>query len=421
MKQYKWLIPLLLAAVLLAGCDGFTTKPVDLSNPRGNATAAPTKQVVQQTPEPTKQVVQETPEPTVQNTPTTVPTMDWISLARECECWISHVDQRSNAFAQGLRPEVAVISINGKKVGPQNPAKTMLLTIPVGQQVEMEYMTIERVVRKITFVQDDPSYVEVRQNTPVQTPTASPTASASAPVSQANGQQVVSPERAKRIEDLYQVYLEGDLEKWLRMAGFEFESLQFRSAQPVEEVINGHVRPVGHVVYVTKLSFRLPCVMSSDNPLPEGTIWVQPDPQNASKVATNVVNFTGTATLYVDGSNWGQFTKGQPNATQTPKATSSPTPTRTVTHPSQGPSRTPMAPTAVPSCLKMADLAKLGEIISQLEYPQGTLAGAQIKFSQDYQVAPGWTLQKDGKDVQNVKAGEVASLWSPLSCRPLAR
>ncbi len=72
-------------------------------------------------------------------------------------------------------------------------------------------------------------------------------------------------------------------------------------------------------------------------------------------------------------------------------------------------------------CLTLADLKKLGNVLQELESPQGVLAGAQIAFKQNWSAPPLWTLQRNGANVTSVVTGDVASAWSPDACRPLAR
>jgi hypothetical protein len=212
-----------------------------------------------------------------------------------------------------------------------------------------------------------------------------------------------------RVRELAPVYDTG-VENWLREAGYTWDTLELAARQPEEETFDAldgdqhDIVVAGYQVEVSGLSFSYPAGMTTDNQVPAGARCVQPDPQNPSKVCSDVTGFSGTATLWVDLQNWGQFApgsgffEGSVDEADSEEMISS-----------------------GENCLSYTQLGELGTAHMPLEYPQGTLAGAQITFTEDYTVPDGWVAQMERTEVDLVPAGSKASLWSPEACRPLAQ
>lgn len=210
-----------------------------------------------------------------------------------------------------------------------------------------------------------------------------------------------------RVRELAPTY-DTSVEAWLRAAGYSWDSLTLAARQPEEETfpaLNGEGHDIvvaGYQVEVVGLSFSYPAGMTTDNAV-SGARCVQPDAQNPSKVCTDVENFSGTATLWIDLQNWGQFAPGSDFF--------------------EGSADEAGSEEVISSgnnCMSITELGELGTINQNLEWPAGNLAGAQITFTDAFVVPEGWTLQFEGSDVAEVSAGSKASLWSPESCRPLS-
>lgn len=199
-----------------------------------------------------------------------------------------------------------------------------------------------------------------------------------------------------RLEQLDPTFRMSGFEPWLKVAGFSWSTLTLRTDQIVEETWSGRQWASGVPVVITGLSAPWPNALTTDAVVPSGRC-VRAGP--SSQVCVDVVGFSGRATLYVDAQNWAQLAPGVAVTTTTPVTA---TPTMT-------------------GCLTLSQLGDLGDILQELEYPSGTLAGAQIRFDQDWTPPNGWVLHRGGVEVSSVITGEVASAWSPESCRPLAR
>lgn len=72
-------------------------------------------------------------------------------------------------------------------------------------------------------------------------------------------------------------------------------------------------------------------------------------------------------------------------------------------------------------CFSVEEFKPFGEIKQEVFDPPGTLAGLQIKFNFPWTAPLGWVIQKEGKTLKSISAGETATVWSPESCRPMAR
>ncbi|MBW7955620.1 hypothetical protein H3C66_02700 [Patescibacteria group bacterium] len=205
------------------------------------------------------------------------------------------------------------------------------------------------------------------------------------------------------------------MEALMRASGMTFTAVQKDARQPEEEtLINASGDSVllitGWQVTATNLRVTFPACFTTDLPVAGESISYQPDRNNPSKLYTNnVTPFTGTATVYLDCSNWGQIGQQVLDASA----------------PAVEPTRTPGAvSTPVPGaqgCLTITQLDELGTIINVLEHPVGTPAGAQITLSVAYTAPTGWVMQKNGQEVTNAAVGETVSLWSPDNCRPLGQ
>lgn len=204
---------------------------------------------------------------------------------------------------------------------------------------------------------------------------------------------------------------------WAKVVGFTFDSLTQDARQPEEETFleaTGDKMTVvsGIQVKATNLKTIAPACFTTDKLVTGNSRSLKPDKynpiSNPSVLYTdNQTGYSGTATVYGDCTNW-------PNLLNAPLSQNA----------NVAPTYVPIAPitpavTPAVTRMTMADLAKLGEIKKNLYYPEGVLAGAQILFSQDWSAPIGWTVQKNGQPVSSVKKGEVASIWSPESIRPL--
>ena len=95
------------------------------------------------------------------------------------------------------------------------------------------------------------------------------------------------------------------VQAWLKKAGYTWNSLEVQARNPEEEVINNMILASGLQVKVTNLNASYPAGLSTDQPV--NGICVIPDPNNPSRLCTNVKGFNGNATLWTDASNWGQL------------------------------------------------------------------------------------------------------------------
>lgn len=206
---------------------------------------------------------------------------------------------------------------------------------------------------------------------------------------------------------------------WARQLGYTFDGLTMEARQPEEETFtetNGDNMTVvsGLQVRVTNLKASSPACFTTDQKVSGKSRFVKPDnfnPINNPSVlyTDNEVGYTGTATLWGDCSNWN-------NLMTAPLAVF----TTTTSAPAYSASVVTAMPAVTTTRLTMADLAKLGNVTQRLEYPAGTLAGAQIEFTVAWTAPVGWVIQKNGVNVASVNAGDVASVWSPENLRPLA-
>lgn len=137
------------------------------------------------------------------------------------------------------------------------------------------------------------------------------------------------------------------------------------------------------------------------------------------------VSFTDTPfATYISSpsATWTLVATSTPYPTNTPLPTYTPLPTHTMqptyTIPTQ--SDTPTTAATI-ICLSYNELESLGSVIQPLESPVGTLAGAQIAFTQAWVAPTGWVIHKNSEEVPSVTAGDIASVWSPEACRPLIR
>lgn len=129
---------------------------------------------------------------------------------------------------------------------------------------------------------------------------ATPTASAAA------GQTPEAlPTPEERLKDLDVIFTEQGPKAWLEAAGFTFTSLELDARQPEETLLGNKIVATGFQVKVTDLNANWPAGLTTDQPV-NGNC-VKPDPNNLSKVCTNVRGFNGNATLYVDLQDWRQL------------------------------------------------------------------------------------------------------------------
>lgn len=224
-----------------------------------------------------------------------------------------------------------------------------------------------------------------------------------------------------RLEELDPVFRTQGWEAWLQAAGMTWDSIR-ADARQIEEETSPEGRILASGLQVDAVNLWVPWsnIVTTDTPsrITETTATRkhQPDLRNRSTLYTNVWA-TGPVTVWIDGSNWGQLLPAEAEEgpattpTSSPKATATPMPRPTAT----------TAPTPTAHCLTLSELGTLGEIITELYYPEGVLAGAQIKFQTPWTAPPGWTIHREGQKVNSVQAGDTASVWSDEACRPLAR
>lgn len=143
--------------------------------------------------------------------------------------------------------------------------------------------------------------------TPEPTRTPRPTATATARL-----KEQLSPAEAhtKRLIQLDQIWKEKGIEAWLASAGFSGKIIP--AAREIEtEVVNdnGNAKIVasGIQAKVEHLNAEWPSVMTTDQPGVKSARSFQPDKNNPSTIYTDVTNYTGNATLWVDGQNWRQL------------------------------------------------------------------------------------------------------------------
>lgn len=222
-----------------------------------------------------------------------------------------------------------------------------------------------------------------------------------------------------RLETLDAVFRREGWQSWLTAAGVRWDSV-VAEARQIEEETNpatGKISAAGLQVNATNLIVNWPNIVTTDVKsrisVSAETVQYQPDARNGSVLYTNVV-VNGPVTVWIDGQNWGQFTSQLGFVSMTT--------IEVVETPQLVPTATAV-PTALPTatCLSLSELAQLGEVIQELEYPSGVLAGAQIRFTRDWEVPSGWVVQLEGAEVTEVTSGQVASVWSPEACRPLGR
>lgn len=254
----------------------------------------------------------------------------------------------------------------------------------------------------------------------LQSPIVFSTATSAAPaIPAATSAPVTTDARAQRLLSADANYRSQGAAAWARQLGYEFDSLVMEARQPEEETFQESGAEAmtvvsGLQVRVTNLKAHSPACFTTDQKVNGKTRFVKPDNfdpiRNPSVLYTdNEIAYSGTATLWGDCSNWDNLMSApvaEFTTTSAPASYSAPAATS--------------APIASAATLTLADLAKLGTVIQRLEYPAGTLAGAQIEFSTAWTAPVGWTIQKNGSNVTSVTAGDIASVWSPENLRPLA-
>ena len=112
--------------------------------------------------------------------------------------------------------------------------------------------------------------------------------------------------REERLERLTQVFKTDGLEPMLKEAGFAWSSLRVEARQIEEEVNVDEILASGVQVEVTGLTAPWPSGFTTDREVVTGRGY-QPDLRNPSKIWTDVVGYTGPATLWLDLSDWGQL------------------------------------------------------------------------------------------------------------------
>lgn len=77
----------------------------------------------------------------------------------------------------------------------------------------------------------------------------------------------------------------------------------------------------------------------------------------------------------------------------------------------------------VAPCFSVEELANFGDIIRDVFEPpnSGILAGVQMKFKHSWTAPLGWVIDNGGRKVTSVKPGDVATVFNPERCRPMAR
>jgi hypothetical protein len=224
----------------------------------------------------------------------------------------------------------------------------------------------------------------------------------------------IEANRGERLLELDPTFRNTGLQAWAREAGFEFESMRGDARQPEEETFlqvggqGGEDEAVvvvsGFQVVVEGLVANWPACFTTDKEVSGGRSH-RPDNydpiRNPSALYTDNDPYDGTATIWADCSNWPQLGEAADDGD--------------IVYQSEE-----ELGTGSDVCMSLAELAEMGDIVQELEYPSGTLAGAQIDFSQDWTAPAGWTVQHNGSDVGSVVAGDTASVWSPEACRPLS-
>ncbi len=266
--------------------------------------------------------------------------------------------------------------------------------------------------------------------TSTSTTTATPTQTTVPTVAAAMMAPVVGNDQAKhwqRVEQLDQVYRSQGLGAWLKAAGLTWDSLNADARQIEEETSpSGRILASGIQVIAVNLRVNWPAIVTTDVPsritTTSSTVQYQPDARNGSILYTNVVA-NGPVTVWIDGTNWSQFTSrlgmfsgSQPAVSPTVVLRNTPVP----------PTTTPVTTTSQSStttCLTIAQLDnkygidKTAQGASNgLLYDKGVLSGAVLKLTSnqaDELTRSGWVIQGTNPSVK--------SAWSPDWCRPLTQ
>ncbi len=199
----------------------------------------------------------------------------------------------------------------------------------------------------------------------------------------------------ERVRELAEVFSDEGFQSWLKTAGYEYDQVRRAARQPEELTFltpddHDDIVVAGFQIRAANLSVEWPAGMTTDRQV-DGLCY-QPDEDNESRVCTNVVSFTGPATLWVSVIEWSQL---DPELTETDEIVSE-------------------------TCLTLAELGQLGDIVTELE-SGGELAGSQISFETDWVAPEGWIIQISGTEREFARSGDVATVWSPEECRPLGR
>jgi len=151
-------------------------------------------------------------------------------------------------------------------------------------------------------------------------------------VSASSGSAGASYDSAARVARVVTLNNGGDaMEANMEASGMTFTAVTRDARQPEEETLinsagKSIVVIVGYQVTVTNLVVAFPACFTTGNLVAGVSINYQPDPNNPSAIYTNNrVPYTGTATVYVDCSNWaGVLNATAPAVTATPTVTPNP-------------------------------------------------------------------------------------------------
>lgn len=218
-----------------------------------------------------------------------------------------------------------------------------------------------------------------------------------------NGGGVSDPQGSHftRLESLDPTYRSQGYLAWLSAAGVKCQAV-VQARQPEEETSpSGKISVAGLQISATQCHVPWPNIVTTDTPSrvvskDSNSVEHKPDPNNGSVLYTNVT-VTGPVTIWIDGSNWGQFTSklGKPGSAG---------------------AQSTVQPSAANEVKSIDDLKSFGTVIQPLS-ADGYLAGAQVRLNKDFTAPPGFVIQKQGAEVASASAGDTVSIWVPQAFR----
>ena len=137
--------------------------------------------------------------------------------------------------------------------------------------------------------------------TPSPTKKSTPEATPIPKVTEQHSADELEEKHRARLEELDPIFRKSGFDAWLKKAGFTWDTIQYRTDQIIEETWSEEQWASGVPVTVTGLNTPWPCALTTNEYVPTGR-HIEAGPEN--QLCTDVENFNGKATVYVDVQNW---------------------------------------------------------------------------------------------------------------------